>query len=119
MTATVDLRPGRLDIKTTRGDDVGVPIDIREGGELADLTGRTYEAQLRRTADSATVSAEVTVDTTGAAAGRLVLRLEDAVTDDLKGVFYWDLEQTIGGTVRTILAGRWTFDADVTRDDDA
>lgn len=115
MTATVDLRPGRLDIKTSRGDDVGVTLEIQESGSAANLTGRTFQAQIRRAVDS-TTAVDVTVDTTGAATGILVLRLEDTVTDDLFGSYYWDLEQTVGGTVRTLLAGRWTFEKDVTRD---
>jgi hypothetical protein len=115
MTATVDLRPGKLDIKVTRGDTDGIPIVIREAGVPADLTGRTYAAQIRKT-KNATAAIEVTVDTTAAAAGELVLRLEPAVTETLTGDYQWDLEQTIGGTVRTILTGRWIFDPDVTRE---
>ena len=113
---TVDLRPGRLDIKVSRGDTDGIPIIIQEGGVAADLTGRTYAAQLRRSAAAAT-AIDVTVDTTEAANGILILRLEPAVTETLTGIYQWDLEQTVGGTVRTLLAGRWTFDPDVTRDE--
>lgn len=113
MTATVDLRPGRLNIKTSRGDTVAVPITIQEGGAPADLTGRTYAAQIRKTKASAT-SVTVTVDTTGAASGELVLRLAADVTDELTGDYQWDLQQTLGGSVRTLLEGRWTFGADVT-----
>jgi hypothetical protein len=113
---TVDLRPGKLDIKVTRGDTDGIPIIIQEGGVAADLTGRTYAAQLRR-APSSTAVVDVTVDTTEAADGILILRLEPDVTETLTGIYHWDLEQTVGGTVRTLLAGRWTFDPDVTRDE--
>ena len=112
---TVDLRPGKLDIKVSRGDTDGIPIEIKEGGVAADLTGRTYAAQLRRT-KNATAAVDVTVDTTEADTGLLILRLEPAVTETLTGEFQWDLEQTMGGTVRTLLTGRWTFDPDVTRE---
>ena len=113
MTATVDLRPGKLNIKTSRGDTVAVPITIQEGGSPANLTGRTYAAQIRKSRASAT-AVTVTVDTTGAASGQLVLRLTAADTATLSGEYQWDLQQTQGGTVRTILEGRWTFGADVT-----
>lgn len=113
-TPTVDLRPGKLNIKTSRGDTVAVPITIQEGGVAADLTGRTYAAQIRRTKASAT-SVAVTVDTTDAADGDLVLRLTAVAAAALSGVYEWDLQQTQGGTVRTILEGRWTFGPDVTR----
>jgi hypothetical protein len=112
---TVDLRPGKLDIKVTRGDTDGIPIVIREGGVAADLTGRTYAAQIRRSKDAATAT-QVTVDTTDALTGELVLRLEPTVTQTLTGEYQWDLEQTVGGSVRTILTGRWIFDPDVTRE---
>jgi len=113
-TPTVDLRPGKLNIKVSRGDTDGIPIVIREGGVAADLSGRTYTAQLRR-AQNATTAVDITVDTTDADTGTLVLRLDPAVTETLSGDYFWDLEQTVGGTVRTILKGTWTFDLDVTR----
>lgn len=115
-TPTVDLLPGKLNIKVTRGDTDGIPIDIQEGGLAADLTGRTYAAQLRRS-PNATIAIDVTVDTTDADTGRLVLRLDDEVTETLSGDYQWDLQQTMGGTVRTILTGKWTFAPDVTRDE--
>jgi hypothetical protein len=114
MAATVDLRPGRLNIKTSRGDTVGIPLTIQEGGVAADLTGRTYAAQVRRSKAS-TSSVAVTVDTAGAATGELILRLTAAVTAALSGAYQWDLQQTQGGTVRTIIEGTWTFGPDVTR----
>lgn len=114
-TPTVDLRPGKLDIKVSRGDTDGIPLVIQEAGVPADLTGRTYAAQLRRTASSST-AVEVEVDTTEAAGGILVLRLDPDVTETLTGIYQWDLQQTVGGTVRTLLAGRWIFEADVTRE---
>lgn len=115
-TPTVDLRPGKLNIKVARGDTDGIPIDITEGGIAADLTGRTYTAQLRRSANS-TTAVDVEVDTTDAATGRLVLRLDPAVTETLSDDYEWDLEQDDGGTVRTLLAGIWHFQPDVTRDE--
>lgn len=113
-TPTVDLRPGKLDIKVSRGDTDGIPLVIQEAGVAADLTGRTYAAQLRRTA-SASTAVTIDVDTADADTGVLVLRLDPDVTETLTGIYEWDLQQTIGGTVRTLLAGRWTFQPDVTR----
>lgn len=112
---TVDLRPGKLDIKVTRGDTDGIPIVIREGGVAADLSDRTFAAQLRRTKNAA-VAVDIEVDTADAETGTLVLRLEPEVTETLTGEYQWDLEQTVGGTVRTLLTGRWMFDPDVTRE---
>jgi hypothetical protein len=116
MTATVDLRPGKLNIKSTRGDTVALPITISEAGAPADLTGRTYLCQIRRTKPG-DVIVEVDVDTTDAATGELVLRIDDADTEPLSGDYVWDLEQSIGDNPRTILAGKWNFDPDVTREE--
>lgn len=115
-TPTVDLRPGKLNVKVSRGDTDGIPILIQEGGVPADLSGRTYAAQIRRSPNSS-IFVEITVDTTGAADGELVLRLDPEVTETLTGEYQWDLQQTMGGTVRTLLTGRWTFAPDVTRDE--
>lgn len=116
-TPTVDLRPQRFDMKFQRGDTVGYPLGIKEGDppELADLTGRTFAAQLRRSPNSSS-AVDVEVDLAEAADGVVILRLEPSVTQTLVGEYKWDLQQTQGGTVRTILAGRWIFDADTTHD---
>jgi hypothetical protein len=113
-TSTVDLRPAKLNVKMVRGDTAAPPILIQENGSAADLTGRTFAAQIRRSASSAT-AIDIDVDTTEAADGILVLRIDEETTETLTGEYVWDLQQTIGDTVRTLLSGRWTFDADVTR----
>lgn len=114
-TPTVDFLPDKLNVKYKRGDTVGYLIQINDvGGDPLDLTGRTYAAQLRRSPNSST-AVDMDVDTTDAATGQLVLRLDPDVTETLTGNYQWDLQQTFGGTVRTILAGRWTFDPDTTR----
>lgn len=113
-TPTIDFRPEKANVKMRRGDTAAGPILIREAGEPADLTGRTFAAQIRRTA-AASTAIDVEVDTAEAADGILVLRVDEEITQTLTGAYVWDLQQTIGGTVRTILAGAWIFDADVTR----
>jgi hypothetical protein len=114
MTATVDLRPGKLNVLMTRGDTAAPPIQIQEGGVAADLTGRTFAAQIRRSVSS-TTAIDIDVDTTEAADGILILRVGEEVTETLRGIYVWDLQQTVGDVVRTLLTGKWTFDADVTR----
>lgn len=113
-TPTVDLRPAKVNVRMARGDTAAPPILIQEAGEPADLTGRTFEAQIRRTAGSAT-AIDIDVDTTEAAGGILVLRVDADVTENLRGDYVWDLQQIVGDVVRTLLTGKWTFDADVTR----
>ena len=107
--------PAPVDVIYKRGDSAGTGIQMNDNaGNPIDLTGRTWRAQIRRSPNSST-AVEVTVDTANAATGLLVLRLAPAVTETMSGQYVWDLEQNIGGTIRTIFAGRWTFDPDVSR----
>lgn len=114
MAARVDKSPAKLNYKYKRGDTVAEPITIKEGGEVADLSDRTYAAQLRKAAD-AEVFVQMTVDETDKAEGTIVLRLEHEETIELSGRYVWDLEQTRGNVVRTLLGGDFLFDPDVTR----
>lgn len=114
-TPTLDYRPEKTNVKYRRGDTTGVPIQFNDAaGEPIDLTGRTWTAQIRRSPNSAT-AVDITVDTTDANIGQIVLRLEPDITETMSGEYEWDLQQDLGGSIQTILAGRWTFDPDVTR----
>jgi hypothetical protein len=115
--ATVKVIPGKLNYVMTRGDDFAAQLTIQEGDPLApvDVSTRTYTAQIRATADSTTVIATFTVDMTDAATGIVVLRLADTVTDDLGGVYVWDLQQDTGGVIRTLVGGTFSVIDDVTR----
>lgn len=113
-TPTVDLTRGRLNILSTVGDDVALPLTLQENGVAPDLTGRTFLCQLRRDPASAVV-VTVTVDTAQAASGILTLRLTAAVTAPLTGTYVWELQQTTAGVIRTLLGGAWQFVGDVAR----
>lgn len=113
-TTKIDKRPGKVNFGYRRGDTVAEPVTILEGGVAADITGRVYRAQLRTDAD-ADVFVAFTVDIVDAAAGQIVLRLDHDITKGLSGPYAWDLEQDTSGVIRTLLAGTWTFDPDVTR----
>lgn len=116
MATRVDRRPATHHFFYRRGDEVGEQITILDGDQVPiDLTGNTYRAQLRRGAGSSTYVA-MTVDVTDPAGGQFVLRLDPSITETLSGEYQWDLEQNDGGVVRTLLAGRFVFDPDVTRD---
>lgn len=115
--AKIKLRPGKLDLDITRGDDLAVSMLFEEGDPPAavDVSTRTYTAQIRTSPNAATVAATFTVDMTDAAAGLIVLRLADTVTEDLLGSYVWDLEQDDGGVIRTYTGGSFVVSPDVTR----
>lgn len=112
--AILDYRPAKLNRKGRRGDTIAEPITIKEAGVAADLTGRTYTSQLRRRpADDTAI--DIDVDDTDAVDGIIVLRLDAATTAAMSGDYAWDLQQVTDGAVRTLAAGVWSFDYDVTR----
>lgn len=115
-TAVVDLRPGEVEVRHRRGDVVAFSLILNEDGDVADITGRTYRAQIRRK-PAAAVSATPDVTVTDGPGGTLTVVLDEDASRALSGRYAWDLEQTVGGQRRTILAGTWAVDDDVTRDD--
>lgn len=85
-------------------------------GAPINLTGRTYRAQIRSTAASATVLVELAVNTSEAAAGVVTVSIPDGVNQrGLTGE--WDLQETLPGVARptTLFRGPITWTQDVTR----
>lgn len=116
--ATISIRPASLTYKIVRGDDFADVITIKEGDppEPADLTGRTYTAQVRRTPNG-DVIAEMTIDDSNLDEGQVGIALPDATTADMSGSYVWDFQQDSAGVVRTLLKGAFVVDPDVTRDE--
>jgi hypothetical protein len=114
--ARVDLRPAKLDYRITRGDDFADVVTIKEGEPPAavDVSGRTFTAQVRRTADGEVVAA-MSIDMTSAASGEVGYAVADSVTATMRGTYVWDFQQAIGGVVRTLMGGKFIVDTDVTR----
>lgn len=111
--ALIDKRAAIINYAYQRGDTVAEPVQILEGGVAADITGRTYRAQLRRYDDDP-APIDFTVDIIAPTVGQLVLRLDDTQSALLDGTYQWDLEQNAGGVIRTLLGGTWLFDPDTT-----
>lgn len=116
MATTIDLRPAKLNYRVTRGDDFADTVTIKEGDPAAavDVSARTYTAQIRRTADGDVV-ASMTIDMTDAATGQVHYSLPDATMATLDGEYVWDFQQDAGGSIRTLMGGKFTVDVDVTR----
>lgn len=115
-TVTIDKRAAVVNFKYQRGDTVAEPITILEAGTPADLTGRVYKAQLRKRANTAS-SLLFDITIADPETGEMVLRLDHDVTAELSGTYSWDLEQEVGGVVRTLIRGEFVFDPDTTRSD--
>lgn len=109
--------PAFYPISVRIGDTESVTVTLQESDSTpVDITGRSYAAQIRATADSSTVIASFTCAITNAAAGQFACTLSAATTGALAiGTGVWDLQETNGTTVTTILAGPVRIDRDITR----
>lgn len=94
-------------VSVTLQDSAGAPINI---------TGRTYAAQVRATSDASTPLATFSCSIIDAAAGTFACTLSATTTAALTpGGGVWDLSETNGATVTTLLAGSVIISQDVTR----
>lgn len=109
--------PGIQNLTFVRGDTETVQVTITSDGSTpVSITGRTYAAQLRSNPDIAAISATATCTVTDGANGVMQAVFAASATADLTpGQYYWDLQETNGSIVTTILAGQVTVLADVTR----
>jgi hypothetical protein len=86
----------------------------------ADLTSYTARAQARATYTSSTAIFDLTTAnggiTLGGTAGTITLALSSTATAALTpGNYVWDLELTLGSTVRRLIAGKLTVSPEVTQ----
>lgn len=112
------MSPATYNVSIYGGDDYVLPVDfVDSAGDPLDVSGRTYAAQVRAW-PSGGVLATFDVDETNAAGGTIVLSLGHAVTAGLAGTVTearWDLSQSVGGTLTTVMAGAVDITQDVTR----
>lgn len=110
--------PGVYNFTTTQGDDVAETFTFKDDdGAAINLTGYTFAAQMRRTPSDTAVLATFSFTITSAAGGTVDMTLSKTVTAGLQpGVYPYDVQWTdAAGKVRTVLAGKVTVLAEVTR----
>lgn len=111
MGVPVELRPvPSMSIHQMRGDAIALPLRIRLDGVPQDVSGKTFAAQMRTSADAGS-PVNFVVDTTDAATGLIVLRIADTTTMLPDTTYVWDCENTTDK--QTVACGTWAFDADV------
>lgn len=107
------------DITIYQGDTYGHVISITDDATppvATDVTGRTFEAQIRRYPGSDTIAATFAVDMTQAATGVVQLALTATQTAGLDaGPYSFDVHMITGSTVLTLFAGECLVTAEVTR----
>ena len=109
--------PANYPLTLRAGDTETVSVTLQDSaGSPINITGRTYAAQIRATADATSTLATFTCSITNAAAGQFACTLSAATTADLSSqMAVWDLQETNGSTITTLLAGPVRIDQDVTR----
>lgn len=111
------MAAANLPLQIRVGDTETVSVTILDENEQpVNISGRSYAAQIRTTTDAATVLATFTCAIVSGPAGTLTATLSATTTAALTpGLAVWDLEETSGTTVTTLLAGPVTIVQDVTR----
>lgn len=109
--------PASHNLKFVRGDTQDFTITLTEDGTTPrDLTGCTYRAQIRTSADATSVSGEFACTVPNPSTGVVRLVLSASVSASLPdSVLHWDFEQNKGGVVTTLIQGKCTVLGDVTR----
>lgn len=110
-------QPADQDLTITRGDTETLVVVITTDGSTAvNITGRTYQAQIRSQQDSTTIKATFVCAVTSGAAGQVTCTLSATGSAALSpGLYFWDLQEDASGVISTILSGNVTVLADVTR----
>ena len=117
MTSKVDLTPAVLDLDLYAGDGADFQLKFTDSNNAAvDVSDRTCSAQIRKTRSDAT-SYNLTIITTNAATGIVVIHIPGSITSILPRTSQWDLQFTSASRPDpfTILQGTVTCIPDVTR----
>jgi len=98
------------------GDTETITVTCKTDGVPINITGRTYAAQIRSTAASTAIVATFNCTIANGTAGVFACTLGTAVTSALTaGQAVFDIQETNGSTVTTLLAGPVFIVQDVTR----
>lgn len=109
--------PARLDLCVYRGDSGRIRVTVTgAGGAPVNISGATWDCDIRKTVDAATTAGSMTVTPVAGITNAVDVTLTAAVSATLNDPPYvWDLEMRISGEVTTILAGDFTVTRDVSR----
>lgn len=109
--------PAQYPLTVRTGDTETVTVTMQNAaGAAIDITGRTYQAQIRDTAASTAVVATFTCSVTNGTAGQFACTLGTATTAALTPqTAVWDCQEINAGVVTTLLAGQVWIVQDVTR----
>lgn len=97
-------RPARVGWQITRGDTASITILIVDSDDQPiNLTGRTYEGKVLTSA-GATELGTIAITVTPLL-GKLVLTVDNTISDLLSAFSIWYLRETVGGETNTLVDG--------------
>lgn len=110
-------KPANYPLDVRIGDTEIVTVTVQDSdGNPINIAGRTYSAQIRERASSASPLATFTCSIVNAAAGKFQCVLSAATTEALQPAnAKWDLQENYGGVITTLIAGDAVISRDVTR----
>ncbi len=110
-------KPANYPLNIIIGDTETVTVTLQDkDGVPVNITGRSYSAQIREKPKSSTVLATFTGSIINAAAGKFSVTLSASNSANLQPAnAVWDLQETYGSVVTTLISGTVTITRDVTR----
>lgn len=108
---------GMRDITIYKGDSYTHRVNIKNSSNTAiNISGRSYVAQIRKSKATESVIASFTTNITDAANGVLILSMTSSQTSGINtGIYYYDLQETNGSYVTTLMGGKVTITGEVSR----
>lgn len=112
--------PAKVDISIVAGDDEVIELELVDtAGDPIDLTGRTYALEVRANpTGTGTADCTFTCTVPTPANGIVLCDGPAAQTDNLVvgDAYYWSLLETVSGDLHTLVTGRVSVLAQVTKD---
>lgn len=108
---------GLRNISIYKGDTYTHQVTIQDStGTAIDISGRSYSGQIRKASGSDTVVATFATALTDPTNGVLQITLSSSVTSSIQaGTYVYDLQETNGSNVLTLMYGDVTVSTEVTR----
>lgn len=104
-------------IRIYQGDTYMHEVRVRDNSNVAiNISSRTYTGQIRKTRTSNVVIANFSTAITNAANGVFNFSLSSNITSNIQsGIYYYDIQETNGSVITTLLTGRAEVEGEVTR----
>lgn len=117
--ATANYTPTACDITIIRGDTPPIAVNVTDtSGDAVDVTGATFLMTVDTSPEPANSDNnlfQVSGVITDAAAGAVLFALSAVNTAQPAGEYYYDIQMTQSGVIRTLLKGAFTVNTDITK----